>query len=313
MPDGAAARPYISVVVPSFNEAPNIPLMAERLGAVLEGLGTWEVIFCDDGSTDGSLELLRALHASDPRIRYCSFSRNFGHQNALRAGLERARGQAVASLDGDLQHPPELLPELLARLREGFDIVYTVRAPARGLSLFKRLSSRGFYGLMNALGDVRIEEGAADFRLLSRRAVEALLRLTEQGIFWRGAVPWVGFRQCAVRYEPAPRLHGTTKYSTRRMLRFALDGITSFSLKPLQLTTMAGLLSSGFAFLYAVYALVMRLWSDRTVAGWTSILISVLFIGGIQLISLGILGEYLGKLFMEAKGRPHYIVAEESA
>jgi dolichol-phosphate mannosyltransferase len=302
----------LSIVIPSYNEARNIPLMAERLRAVLEPLGGWELIFCDDGSSDGSLATLRTLHAEDRRIRYVSLSRNFGHQNALRAGLDRARGDAVVTMDGDLQHPPELIPLLLRKHREGFDVVNTVRTAEEGLSPFKRLSSRAFYGLVNALGDVRIEEGAADFRLLSRRALEALRSFTEHGVFWRGAVPWIGFRQCAVSYEPARRLHGKSKYTLGKMFRLALDGITSFSVKPLQLTTMAGILCSGFAFLYAVYALVMRLWSDQTVAGWTSILISVLFIGGIQLISLGILGEYLGKLFMEAKGRPHYIIAEES-
>ena len=191
-------------------------------------------------------------------------------------------------------------------------MVYTLREGEKGISPFKRLTSRGFYGLMRILGDVRIEEGSADFRLFSRRATDALLGFHEHGVFWRGLVPWIGFRQCALRYTPSARLHGKTSYSLGRMFRFALDGITSFSVKPLRLTTLAGVACSAFAFLYAIYALAMRLFSDSTVSGWTSLLISVLFIGGIQLISIGILGEYIGKLFIEAKGRPHYIVAEES-
>jgi dolichol-phosphate mannosyltransferase len=312
MDESPDSRPYISVVIPSFNEDPNIPVMVERLKAVLSGLGSWEIIFCDDGSRDNTLEIVRTLRAADRRIRYVSFSRNFGHQNALRAGLERARGELVVSMDGDLQHPPELVPDLVARQREGYDVVYTIRGKEKGQSWFKRLSSGFFYGLVNVLSDVRIEDGTADFRLLTRKALDALLAFREHGVFWRGAVPWVGFRQYGLVFEPSPRLYGQTKYTLRRMFRFAMDGITSFSVKPLHLTTMAGVACSALAFVYALYALGMRLFSDRTVEGWTSLLISVLFIGGIQLISLGILGEYLGKLFIEVKGRPHYIVTEES-
>lgn len=309
----SVTAPYLSVVIPAFNEAQNIGVLKGRLEAVLEPLGSWELIFCDDGSTDGTLAVLRRLHAEDPRVRYLSFSRNFGHQNALRAGLERARGEAIVSMDADLQHPPELVPTLVSKLREGFDVVYTLRGPEPGGSRFKELSSRGFYRLINLLADVKIEAGAADFRLVSRKALSAMLSFCEHGVFWRGVVPWIGFHQCAVPFEPLPRFRGKSKYNLSRMMRFAMDGITSFSVKPLRLTTLAGVCCSALAFLYALYALWMRLFSDATVAGWTSLLISVLFIGGIQLISVGILGEYLGKLFMEAKGRPHYIVDEESS
>ncbi len=312
MANSSAEAPYLSVVVPSFNEAENTPVLAAQLLAVLDKIGTWEVIFIDDGSSDGTIDVLRGLHRRDPRFRYASFSRNFGHQNALRAGMERARGTCVVSMDGDLQHPPAMIPLLVEKFREGYDVVNTLRRAEKKQSVFKRLTSSGFYGLINGLSDVKIANGAADFRLVSRRALSGLLAFTERGTFWRGVVPWIGFRQCSLPYEPAPRLHGTTKYTLKKMIRFALDGITSFSVKPLQLTTFAGMVISLFAFLYAAYALFMRFFSDQALAGWASILISVLFIGGIQLISLGILGEYLGKLFMEAKGRPHYLIAEES-
>ena len=304
--------PFISVVIPAYNEAANLPAMVARLRAVLEPIGDWELLFVDDGSSDDTLALLRRLRSADERIRYLSFSRNFGHQNALRAGLERSRGELVVTMDGDLQQPPELIPSMVQKYREGYQIVNTLRRGEKNVDALKKLTSRGFYRMINALGDIRIEDGAADFRLISHNAKDAMLSFGEQGIFWRGVVPWVGFRQCALPYEAAPRLHGETKYGFRRMLGLALDGITSFSVKPLQLTTIAGAVCSGFAFVYAVYALAMRLFSDATVAGWTSLLISVLFIGGIQLLSLGIIGEYLGKLFMESKRRPHYIIAEES-
>jgi polyisoprenyl-phosphate glycosyltransferase len=312
MNSDASFQPFISIVIPSFNESENIPILASKLKPILESIGTWEMFFIDDGSSDGTREVLKTLNKEDSRIRYVCFSRNFGHQDALRAGLERVHGDCIVSMDGDLQHPPELVPDLVDRFRQGYDVVYTLRQEEKKLPIFKRITSSGFYHLINTMSDIKIEDGAADFRLLSRKALQAMLSFSEHGVFWRGVVPWIGFRQCAIPYVAAPRLYGETKYSLRKMFRFALDGITSFSVKPLHLTTSAGAIISLFAFLYAAYALLMHLFSDKTVAGWTSILISVLFIGGIQLISLGILGEYIGKLFMEAKKRPHYIIMEES-
>lgn len=308
----STVQPFISVVIPCYDEAENVGPLYRRLSAALEPLGPWELLFCDDGSSDGTLEVLKELRGGDPRIRFVSFSRNFGHQEALRAGLERAAGVVVVTMDADLQHPPELIGELVAKYGEGYDVVYTLRDDGAAVGAFKRFSSRAFYRLANAFSDVRIEAGAADFRLLSRRAVDALLRFKEHGVFWRGAVPWIGFPQAAVRYEPGRRLHGKSKYSLHRMVRFAADGVTSFSVRPLRLTTAAGALCSLVAFVYMIYALAVRLLSDRAVTGWASLLISVLFIGGVQLISVGILGEYLGKVFLESKGRPHYIVQEES-
>jgi len=314
--------PFLSVVIPAYNEKDNIAPLAAAIGEVLPRGMTRELIFVNDGSSDGSLETLRALAASDPSVRYLSFSRNFGHQAALRAGIEAARGECTVMMDGDFQHPPALIPELIAAYRRGFDIVQTRRlddeAPAGGgsakrgkrASLGKRLSSRLFYSLVNALSDTKIEPGTADFRLLSRRAREAVLALREHNLFLRGALPWIGLPTAIIDYVPAERRSGVSKYSLSKMFSLALDGITSFSTRPLRLTSFAGLLISGAGFAYALYALAVRLFTDRAVEGWTSLLISVLIIGGIQLLSLGILGEYLGKLFLEAKGRPHYIVAE---
>ncbi len=317
--------PFLSVVIPAYNEKDNIAPLAAAIGEVLPRGMARELIFVDDGSSDGSLEILRALAAGDPSVRYISFSRNFGHQAALRAGIEAARGECTVMMDGDFQHPPALIPELIAAYRRGFDIVQTRRlddessaAPAaaalgRRASLGKRLTSRLFYSLVNALSDTRIEPGTADFRLLSRRAREAVLALREHNLFLRGALPWIGLPTAIIDYVPAERRSGVSKYSLSKMFSLALDGITSFSTRPLRLTSFAGLLISGAGFVYALYALAVRLFTNKAVEGWTSLLISVLIIGGIQLLSLGILGEYLGKLFLEAKGRPHYIVAETSA
>jgi len=303
----------VSVVLPACDEAENIPEIASRLAAALRDDYEYELIFVDDGSRDSSLGLLRAMSAADRRIRYVSFSRNFGHQNALRAGIERACGEVVVMMDADLQHPPELLPDMLERMRQGFDIVGTIRIDSDSSGKAKKASSSFFYRLMNRLSDVRIEPGSADFRLLSRKAVDVLLSMPERDLFWRGAVAWTGLPASMISYRAAPRIHGRTKYTFRKMFAFAMDGIMSFSVRPLRITAALGAAISSLAFLYAIYALAMRLFTDRTVEGWTSILISVLLVGGLQLVSIGILGEYLGKLFMESKGRPAYIVREESS
>jgi dolichol-phosphate mannosyltransferase len=305
--------PFLSVVIPAYNEKDNIAPLAAAIAEVLPRGMTRELIFVNDGSSDGSLETLRALSAGDPGVRYISFSRNFGHQAALRAGIEAARGECTVMMDGDFQHPPALIPELIDAYRRGYDIVQTRRLDDKArASPGKRLTSRLFYSLVNALSDTRIEPGTADFRLLSRRAREAVLALREHNLFLRGALPWIGLPTAIIDYVPAERRSGVSKYSLSKMFSLALDGITSFSTRPLRLTSFAGLLFSGAGFAYALYALAVRLFTDRAVEGWTSLLISVLIIGGIQLLSLGILGEYLGKLFLEAKGRPHYIVAETS-
>ncbi len=323
----------VSVVIPVFNEEGNIEALAGALAEALDAAlaagcegcppiaaGDYELIFVDDGSGDRSLFILRGLARKNQRVRYISFSRNFGHQAALRAGLEAAQGECVVMMDGDFQHPPSLVPALIAEYERGFDIVSTKRvepnAAARGsrerTPLVKRLTSRLFYSLINKLSDTKLEPGSADFRLVSRRARDLLLSMKEHNLFLRGAIPWTGLPSTEISYTPDRRRSGETKYTLSKMLSLALDGITSFSVKPLRLTSVAGALISGLGFAYALYALVIRLTTNKTVEGWTSILISILIIGGIQLISLGIIGEYLGKLFMETKGRPHYVVKEAS-
>jgi dolichol-phosphate mannosyltransferase len=311
----------ISLVIPVCNEEGNLGPLAAVLEDTLAPWPDHELLFVDDGSDDGSLEIIKSLAFRNSTVRWLSFSRNFGHQAALRAGLEASCGDCVITMDSDFQHPPSLIPDMIAAWEKGFEVVTTRRLDSRpgrqgkpdgSEGFLKRTGSRLFYALINSIGDVRIEPGAADFRLLSSRAKDALLSMREQSLFLRGAVPWMGFPSQELSYEPAARKKGETKYTMGRMLALALDGITSFSIKPLRLTSVAGLLISGLGFAYALYALAIRLFTDRTVEGWTSILISILIIGGIQLISLGIMGEYLGKLFMEVKGRPHYIIKDSS-
>lgn len=306
-------RPFkVSVVLPAFNEEGNISAVCARLQSILAQYPEYEVLFVDDGSEDGTLEMLRDAHAADPRIGYLSFSRNFGHQQALKAGLDHADGDCIISLDCDLQHPPELIPQLVDKWMEGYDIVYTRRQDDPELSIFKRASSRAFYSLINRLSDVRIDPGAADFRLLDRKVATIIKPLSDHYLFMRGLVAWLGFRQYAISYMPDERAWGTSKYSVGRMIRFAINGVTSFSVKPLQLSTALGAVISLLAFLYACYAILIHMLTDRTIEGWTSVLVSVLFLGGIQLLMIGILGMYLGKLFVASKSRPAYIIKETS-
>lgn len=311
-------EPFVSVVIPVFNEEENIVPLASALRDVLAAQGgEYELIFVDDGSKDRSLYVLRALARDEPRVSYIRFSRNFGHQAALRAGIEAASGDCVVMMDGDFQHPPALLPALIAEFKKGFDIVSTKRNGAADgnknrLPFIKRITSRLFYAIVNTLGDIKIEPGAADFRLISKKTKDALFAMKEQNLFLRGALPWLGLPSSEIAYSPEARRSGATKYTFSKMAALALDGITSFSTKPLRLTAFAGLAIAGAGFIYVLYAFFLRLFSNKTVEGWTSLLISVLIIGGIQLLSLGIIGEYLGKLFMEAKGRPAFIVEERS-
>jgi polyisoprenyl-phosphate glycosyltransferase len=298
----------ISVVAPSFNEEGNVRKLAERLGEVLAGR-EWEVIFVDDGSSDGTAEQLRQLAATDTHLRYISFSRNFGHQQALRAGLAHAVGDCVISMDADLQHPPELIPEMLARWAEGYEVVQTVRRRDESLSWAKRVTSSWFYRLMSVLSNVEIEEGAADFRLLDRAVVDVLRNIPESALFLRGMVVWVGFRRCLLPYTPGERFAGDTKFSFRKMVSLALDGITSFSVKPLYISALLGGCIATLAFIYGVFA-ISAYFFGRTDPGWGSLIASILFVGGLQLLTLGIMGEYLGKLFIESKRRPHYIIRD---
>jgi len=301
----------ISVVVPAFNEAPNIPRLIERVQQVLSGAEDWELIVVDDGSTDDTLQVLRSLAFATAEIRYLSLTRNFGHQTALRAGLDHASGDCVISLDADLQHPPELIPEMIRNWRAGNEVVNMIRTDA-GVPLFKRLTSRFFYWLTNAISDYRIEPGSSDFRLLDRRVVDVLRTIGERSLFLRGLIPWLGFRQVNVAFTPATRNAGSSKYNLMGMVRLAMLGLTSSSVRPLHISTLIGAIMSVLALLYAAYALWARFFSGTVITGWTSLLISVLLIGGIQLLMLGIIGEYVGRSLTEIKSRPLYVLREHN-
>lgn len=304
-------KPFVSAVIPCYNEEGNIALIVERIEEALSSF-EHEVIFVDDGSCDKTLDILKSIHTEKPQIKYLSLSRNFGHQNALKAGLDNANGDAIISLDADLQHPPEVMKDLIAKWQEGYEVVYTVRRDNKKTSVFKKLTSRFFYKIINLMSNTRIHEGAADFRLLDRKVVQELQKLTENYLFIRGLISWVGFKQTSVEYTAKERHSGHSKYSLLKMFKFAIAGITSFSIKPLRLSLYLGVFIALLSFVYGIYAVIVTLFTDQTLAGWGSLIASVLFVGGIQLMMLGVIGEYLGKLFMENKKRPNYIVREKS-
>jgi dolichol-phosphate mannosyltransferase len=301
-------------VVPAWNEAPNLPEFCTRVGRVLEQERDlrYELIIVDDGSTDTTLDVLRRLRAGDKRIRFFSLSRNFGHQAALTAGLDRARGDAIIFMDADLQHPPEVIPELIRRWRAGAQVVNTVRRTDERLPFFKRWGTAAFYWLINLLSDTRIEVNAADFRLLDRRPADTLRQLQERARFLRGLVSWMGFRQTTVEFRPDQRFAGQTKYSFRKMLRLAMDGIFSFSTVPLRFVSWLGAIACVAALLETADALYVKLFTGAAVQGWTSTLIVVLFLGGSQMLAMGIFGAYLGNVYAEARQRPVYVINDSS-
>ncbi|MEA3350548.1 MAG: glycosyltransferase family 2 protein [Chloroflexota bacterium] len=307
----------ISIIAPIYNEAENIPELYARICEVLEGyssgamdsnIDSWEFIMVDDGSTDGSTDLIRGLAEQDDRVIPVIFARNFGHQIALTAGLDYSRGDAVIIIDADLQDPPEVILDLIAKWREGYEVVYAVRAEREGESWFKKFTASVFYRLINRITNVDIPLDTGDFRLLDRQVVEVLKQMREQHRFPRGMSAWVGFNQTGVEYSRKARFAGETKYPFRKMLRLAVDAITGFSYFPLQLATYVGFIAAGFSVLVIPVVIVLRLAGSQAFFGQASTLIAVLFLGGVQLISLGILGEYVGRLYDEAKGRPIYIV-----
>lgn len=302
----------ISVVLPCFNEVENIPELRRRLVTVLEATGrSFEVVFVDDGSRDGSWEAMSAQAAEDPRLRAIRLSRNFGHQMALTAGVDRARGRLVAVMDADLQDPPELLAEMLAKADEGYEVVYAQRSAREGESAFKLATAHLFYRLLRRWTNVEIPVDTGDFRLMGPKAVAAFRSLRERHRFIRGMTAWVGFRQVAVSYVRPPRLHGETKFPLRRMVRFALDALTSFSHVPLQLGTWLGFGVSLFAFLYILVVLALKVLGINE-RGWTTLMGWMLLLGGVQLMLIGVLGEYLGRIYDEVKRRPLYLVSEEA-
>jgi glycosyltransferase involved in cell wall biosynthesis len=311
----ATDRPTLSVVIPIFNEEATIPELDRRLGAFLADLAevgeSWEVVFIDDGSSDRSLGLLTEMAAREGRYKVVSFARNFGHQAAITAGIDRAEGDAVVVMDADLQDPPEVVRGMIARWREGNDVVYGVRTKREGETWFKRSTAAAFYRLMAAMqGGVTIPPDAGDFRLMSRKVVLTLRALREQHRFVRGLVAWVGFKQTSVTYDRPARFAGETKYPLRKMLRFAIDGITSFSIVPLRFATWLGIFAGALALGTAGWALMQGI-RGHVVAGWTTMMIVVALGSCAQLLMIGILGEYVGRIYEQVKQRPLYLVGNE--
>lgn len=302
------ARPLLSVVVPVFNEAEGLAAFHRRLVAVMDRLGSWEAVYVNDGSTDDSLLLLEALRRSDPRLAVLGLSRNFGKEVATTAGLDHARGEAVIVIDADLQDPPEVIPDLVAGWRQGFDIVNARRRERAGESRAKRLTACWFYRLMAQLGDVEMPRDVGDFRLLSRRAVDAVLRLREQHRMMKGLFAWIGFPSTAVLYDRAPRHAGEGKWGWWRLWNLAIEGITGFTVMPLKVATYLGLVVAVGAAVFGAQLVARTLIFGNPVAGYPSLLTIILFLGGVQLITLGVIGEYLGRVFNETKNRPLYLV-----
>jgi len=308
----AASSPVLSVIVPVFNEGANVDALVTRLTPVLDrAVTSWELVFVDDGSSDDTLARIRALAPAEPRIRAFAFSRNFGKEIALAAGMDHARGDAVVLIDADLQHPPEMIEIFVAKWREGYDMVFGQRVDRETDSAMRRGLTRLFYRLFARFGEIALPEGAGDYRLMDRKVVEALRRLPERARFSKGLYAWVGFKSIGVPFDVAERLHGETKFSYRKLTRFAFDGLTSFSTLPLKMWTYVGLIVSLFAFLYASLIILETLIYGIAVPGFATMVVSVMFFSGIQLISLGVLGEYIGRIFAEVKRRPLYVVAEE--
>jgi glycosyltransferase involved in cell wall biosynthesis len=305
-------KQLLSIVVPCFNEAEVLWETHGRLVHTLTQLGDldFEIIYVDDGSRDSTPDTLRDIQAVDPRARTLRFSRNFGHQTAVTAGLEHASGDAVVLIDADLQDPPDVIVEMVARWREGYHVAYGVRTDREGETRFKLATAKMFYRLLNRLSETEIPLDTGDFRLMDRTVVDALRAMPERDRFVRGMVAWAGFRQIAVPYRRAARFAGESKYPFFKMVRFALDGLTSFSRAPLRLATWMGFLISGIALAAITYALFLRLFTNNWVTGWTALFIAVLFIGGAQLLSLGVVGEYIGRIYDESKRRPLYLVEE---
>jgi len=302
--------PTYSVVIPIYNEQESLPELQRRLAAVLDTLdGDAEVILVDDGSTDLGYLMELEIHRADPRFKVAQLARNFGHQLAITAGIDLARGDAVVVMDGDLQHPPELIPELAARWRDGYEVVYGVMV-ARPEGWFKRTTARVYYKLLRRLATVEIPEATGDFRLADRRVIDAFRAMPEQNRFVRGMFAWVGFRQIGVSYEAPPRHAGSSKYTVRRMVRLATDGLLSFSTKPLRLVLDIGFVVSLLAFLFGAATLISKFFGAFLVPGWLTIVLVTSFIGGIQLIVIGVVGEYVGRIYDEVKARPLYLVRE---
>ncbi len=302
----------ISIVIPVYNEGDNIEEIVRSVQNVTSRLPyECTITFIDDGSDDCTLEIIRELCLLNGNISFISLSRNFGHQNAIKAAMDYCTGDCVITMDGDMQHPPELIPQLIEKWEAGNDIVFTVRKNCKELPFIKRKTSMIFYHLLNYLSGIEIEEGTADFRLLDQKIVDVLCNLEEDALFWRGLVKWVGFRQASIEYSPELRKFGKSKYTFKKMMTFGLNGITSFSTKPLTIAIYLGFICAILSLLYIPYVF-WSIYYGRAISGWASLIVTIAFLGGLQLMILGILGIYLGKVFIQSKKRPHYIVKEST-
>ncbi|WP_421946235.1 glycosyltransferase family 2 protein [Pedobacter sp.] len=298
----------VSIVIPAYNEADNIFVIAESIKQVFASINyNYEIILVDDGSADNTIDNIKEYASQHNNIFFLEFSKNFGHQLAVKAGMDHAYGDCVISMDCDMQHPPELIPEMLKKWEEGFEVVYTIREEDKTLSKGKRSSSSLFYKTLNWLSDIELESGAADFRLLDQKVVNVFRNFHENEPFLRGLVKWLGFKQFAIKYNPAARFSGQSKYTLKKMLRLALHGVTSFSIKPLYSAVYLGFTLSFASVLYIPY-IIYAFVNDVEVSGWASVIMTIVFFGGLQLIILGIIGIYVGKMFMQSKNRPNYII-----
>lgn len=304
--------PLHSIVIPVYNEAAGLETLFARMRQVIDSISDpCEVVLVNDGSKDGSEMGLDAIHARDPRFKVIHFSRNFGHQIAITAGMAFANGDTVTVMDADLQDPPEVIREFIEKWREGFEVVYGVRRHREGETAFKLWTAKAFYRIIRRVTNLDIPVDAGDFRLVDRKVADALISLRERHRYVRGLVSWVGFRQTGVQYDRARREHGETHYPFTKMLKLAFDGIASFSFLPLRISTWLGFTSSAVAFLGVIWALYLRFFTNQTIHGWTSMILVVLFFGGVQLLSLGVIGEYLGRMFDEVRQRPLYLVSRK--
>jgi polyisoprenyl-phosphate glycosyltransferase len=303
----------ISVVIPVYNEEQNITELYRRLtDSVRQVSDAYELLFIDDGSSDGTLPALKKFAGENSRVRFISFSRNFGHQNAIMAGIRNSCGKTVVIIDGDLQDPPELIPLLHEKLMEGYHVVYAKRSLRKGENFFKKFTAKLFYRLLKKITSIEIPLDTGDFRIISRKVAEQLAGMKEKNKFLRGQIAWLGFKQTFIEYDRQERLSGETKFTLRKMLRFALDGITSFSNFPLQIATILGFLFSFIAFIFIIYALISKFVLNQVVTGWTSLMVCTMFIGGVQLLCIGLIGEYISRISTDVKNRPSYIIGESN-
>ena len=300
----------ISIVIPAYNEEGNLMPVYQRIKSVFENMQgySFEIIFVNDGSRDNTQSRLEEMALDFPEIKYIEFSRNFGHQPAVKAGMDYADGNAIISMDGDLQHPPELIPQMVQKWEQGYDIVYTIRSYPKEISYFKRKTSDLFYRFLSQISDVDLTNGGgSDFRLIDSSVAQVMKNLKEDDLFLRGLTSWMGFKQTGIEFVAGERFSGQSSYDLKKMLKFAFTGITSFSVKPLYLATYLGFIFSSLSLLYIPYVLYAFL-TKTEISGWASLIMTIVFFGGVQLIILGILGIYLGKIFKQVKGRPNYII-----